>query len=95
MPPMPQPDGLSEIQERVLLAVWKLTGIGQKMVEEDRLKAELSQEPPPDLAEAVDRLHDQSFLDKSVEAGGTNFSLTPLGLAILRKLEEDRLQELK
>ena len=95
MPPMSQPDGLSDLQERVLLAIWKLSSIGQNTVEESKLKAELNQEPPQDLADATDQLHNRGFLDKSTAEGATNFSLTPLGLAILRKLEEDRLQELK
>lgn len=95
MPPMSQPNGLSDLQERVLLAMWKLSGIGQNRVEEDKLKAELNHEPSQDLADAIDQLQKRGFLDKSTGEGATNFSLTPLGLAILRKLEEDRLQELK
>ena len=95
MPPMSQPDGLSDLQERVLLAIWKLSSIGQNTVEESKLKAELDHEPPQDLAGATDQLYKRGFLDKSTAEGATNFSLTPLGLAILRKLEEDRLQELK
>ena len=95
IPSMSQPDGLSDLQERVLLAIWKLSSIGQNTVEESKLKAELNQEPPQDLADATDQLHNRGFLDKSTAEGATNFSLTPLGLAILRKLEEDRLQELK
>ena len=91
---MSQPNGLSELQEKVLLAVWKLTGIGQKMVEESTLKAGLSHEPLPELKEAMDQLRKRGFLYTSVEAAETNFSLTPLGLALLRKLEEDKLQEL-
>ena len=95
MPPMSQPDGLSELQERVLLAVWKLGSIGQKMVEESTLKAELSEEPQPELGQAIDQLRKLGFLDQSDAASGTKFSLTPLGLALLRKIEEDKLQELK
>ncbi len=95
MPPMSQPDSLSDIQERVLLAIWKLGGIAHSTVQEANLKAEMNSEPPQDLAEAIDQLHKQGFLEKNSEESGANFSLTPLGLAILRKLEEDRLQELK
>ncbi len=95
MRPMSQPDGLSDLQERVLLAIWKLSGIGKNRVKEGELKAELNHEPSQDVADAIDQLQQRGFLDKSTGAGATNFSLTPLGLAILRKLEEDRLQELK
>lgn len=97
MPSMSQsPEGLSDLQERVLLALWKLGSTGRNTVEETRLRTELSSETPEAIGAAIDQLHKQGFLSNStLVEGGRRISLTPLGLAILRKLEEDRLQELK
>jgi predicted transcriptional regulator len=47
------------------------------------------------LKSAFGALQAQGFLDATVEGDHSTFSITPLGVAILRKTEEDRLQELK
>jgi hypothetical protein len=89
-------DNLSELQESILLAVWKHKGVGSNRVDEARIKAELAEVPSEDgLKSAFTTLQTQGFLDARVEGGHSTFSLTPLGVAILRKTEEDRLQELK
>jgi DNA-binding MarR family transcriptional regulator len=95
MPSMPQPEDLSELQERMLLAIWKSGSVGRTMIEEGRLKAELGNDPAEAIDEAIEHLHQQGFVSKNQSEGVRHVSLTPLGLAILRKLEEDRLQELK
>ena len=83
---------LSELGERILLAVWKLNGAGKPAVTEHMLKAELS-EVSNDISQELRRLQEQGFI---VRATGENaeFALTPIGLAILRQVEEDKLQEL-
>jgi hypothetical protein len=91
---MPQTNGLSEIQESILLAIWKLRGIGTSAVEVAQLQSELTNDPPEELPVALQLLHSKGFIEIK-EANGKSTSLTPLGLAILRKIEEDRLQELK
>ena len=95
MPPMPQTTGLSDPEERVLLAVWKLRAIGKSKVEASQLQAEMPDRPAQSLSGAIDSLREQGFLENSTIENQRLLSLTPLGLAILRKLEEDRLQELK
>ena len=95
MSPMPQPEGLSDLEERILLAVWKLGGVGKNAVDENKLRTELANETPQNLAGAIETLRNQGFLEATNLHDRTLISLTPLGLAILRKLEEDRLQELK
>jgi DNA-binding MarR family transcriptional regulator len=95
MRPMPEPDILPELEERTLLAIWKLKGVGKNGVEESSLQAELSTETPQNLADAVQALVIKGFIVRGSSGEGRFLSLTPLGLAILRKLEEDRLQELK
>lgn len=95
MPPMPQPNGLPDLEERILLALWKLRGIGKNVVDQNSLQTELSNETPQNLAGAVETLRNQGFLERTSLHDRTLLSLTPLGLAILRKVEEDRLQELK
>jgi DNA-binding MarR family transcriptional regulator len=95
MRPMPEPNILSELEERTLLAIWKLKGIGKNGVEESSLQTELTNETPQNLAAALEALQNQGFIKKANSSDRKFLSLTPLGLAILRKLEEDRLQELK
>ncbi|HUK50385.1 MAG TPA: hypothetical protein VLV18_05065 [Terriglobales bacterium] len=93
---MPESQGLSETQADILLAIWKLRGIGNNKVDEFKVKAEIidtiSEE---DLNSALQTLQSQGFIDAQNNDGRKAFSLTPLGVAILRKSEEDRLQELK
>jgi DNA-binding MarR family transcriptional regulator len=95
MRPMPEPNTLSELKERTLLAIWKLKGIGKNGVEEANLQTELTNETPQNLAAALETLQHQGFILKTNSGDRKFLSLSPLGLAILRKLEEDRLQELK
>lgn len=92
---MPQPESLSDAQEKILLAIWKLKGVSRNGVDEDGLRAELADETPQNLADAIETLRNQGFLEVTIVDGRSILSMTPLGLAILRKLEEDRLQELK
>jgi hypothetical protein len=92
---MPPTDSLSEIQEGILLAVWKLKGLGSNRVEEVRIKGELPNASSDDLKSAFGVLQALGFLEAQVQGEQSTFSLTPLGIAILRKTEEDRLQELK
>ena len=94
--PMPYSNSLSETQENILLAIWKLKGIGNNRVDEITIKSELTNATSEDeLKLAFRTLQDQGFVDAQVAEGHSTFSLTPLGVAILRKTEEDRLQELK
>ena len=86
-------DTLSGIGERILLAIWKLNGLGTRSVTEYVLRAELTG-VADDLLQELQRLEEQGFVVK-IEAGrSTEFTLTPIGLAILRQVEEDKLQEL-
>ena len=87
--------GLSEGGEAVLLAIWKLKGIGTNTVDERQLKAEMAKEPSDDLSSTLQLLETQGFVEIKDEADRKGVSLTPLGVAILRKIEEDKLQELK
>jgi ribosomal protein S19E (S16A) len=87
--------GLSEGGEAVLLAIWKLKGIGTNTVDERQLKAEMAKEPSDGLNLTLQLLETQGFVEIKDEADRKGVSLTPLGVAILRKIEEDKLQELK
>jgi len=84
---------LSELSGKILLSLWKLNGIGPRAIQEQTLKADLKVESELFFHE-TEALTRQGFLDKLTLEGQTSFSLTPLGLAILRQLEEDKLQEL-
>jgi DNA-binding MarR family transcriptional regulator len=92
---MPQTNSLTDLEERILLTIWKLKGIGKNRVPESNLQTELSNETPQNLGGAIEALQNQGFVERRSSTDRTFLSLTPVGLAILRKLEEDRLQELK
>ena len=87
-------DTLSVLSERILLAVWKLNGVGAKSVTEDALRAELS-DLSDGFSQELKTLNDLGFIVRRDNGGQTEFVLTPLGVAILRQIEEDKLQELR
>ena len=84
---------LSELSEKILLSLWRLNGIGPRAIREQILKADLKVESEQ-IFQETEVLTRLGFLDKLTLEGQTSFSLTSLGLAILRQLEEDKLQEL-
>jgi RIO-like serine/threonine protein kinase len=87
-------DSLTPLAERILLTVWKLNAIGARFVNEDSVRAELSV-AIDELTKEIQNLRTQGFLSKTTINEKTSISLTALGLAILRQIEEDKLQELK
>jgi len=96
VPAMPFPEGISEVQERILQGLWKLKGIGNNPIEEETLRKGLTAEPHQgNWTNQVESLHKQGFLLAASKDGRNCLALTPLGVAILRKIEEDRLQELE
>ena len=86
-------DTLSVLGARILLTVWKLKGVGEKSVTEEALIEEL-----PDrnngFSQELKGLQELGFVTKININGKDGVALTPLGLAILRQIEEDKLQEL-
>jgi hypothetical protein len=94
MPTMP-PQTLSDLGERILLALWRLRGIGNKYVKQEILRADLGVESDQSWVGEIANLQTQGFLTSTSLDGQDALSLAPLGLAILRQIEEDRLQELK
>ena len=87
---------LSELEERVLRALWKLRGIGKNHVREEAVRADLAMAGlDTGCIKEVANLHDRGLLQSVTIEGEKEISLTPLGLSLLRKIEEDRLEELK
>ena len=86
--------GLPALSEKILSTVWKLNSTGQKAVPEDTVRAELSA-TNDEFANEAEMLQKQGFLNRSKVNEKPSLSLTPLGLAILRQIEEDNLEELK
>jgi len=78
----------------VLFAIWKLKGMGTNPVTEDQLKTQITNTPAESLPPALTLLQAQGFVQIDNDGGRKTISITPLGLAILRKVEEDRLQEI-
>jgi DNA-binding MarR family transcriptional regulator len=88
-------NGLSEGGQALLLAIWKQGGIGTNAADERQVTAEMAKSPSEDLTATLQLLEAQGFIEIKDQGDHKGFSLTPLGLAILRKIEEDKLQELK
>jgi len=86
--------GLPALSEKILSTVWKLNSTGQKAVPEDTVRLELSV-AIDDFVKETEMLHKQGFLSRLKVDEKPSLSLTPLGLAILRQIEEDNLEELK
>jgi hypothetical protein len=87
---------LSELEETVLLTLWKLGGIGRNHVREETLRADLAKAGfESGCIGEMASLHDQGFLESVTVQDGKEISLTPLGLSLLRQIEEDKLEELK
>jgi len=95
MPAMSFPEGITALQERILRSLWKLRGIGKDPIKEETLRADLSPSSPNNWTDDVTYLQNQGFVEAISRNGHNLLSLTALGLSILRKIEEDRLQELK
>jgi hypothetical protein len=96
MPDMSSINKLTESEERILLALWKLKGIGKNHIREDSLKADLAAGASDEhLTNEIMNMQSQGFLETVTVDEQNTISLTPLGLAILRQIEEDKLQELK
>lgn len=87
---------LTELEERILLTLWKLKGVGKDRVKEDTLRTDPTLEATNALLkDEIEKLLTQGFLETASVDDHSAISLTPLGLAILRQIEEDKLQELK
>ena len=92
---MPSENGLSEPQQTVLFAIWKLRGIGSSTVSETQLKTQVADQPLEIVTSTLTQLQSLGFIAINPKGDQKNISITPLGAAILRKVEEDRLQEIK
>ena len=93
---MPSSSALTEFEERILLTLWRLKGIGRDYVGEDSLRTDPTLEANYDLLkDELKKLRSKGFLEISAADDHDAVSLTPLGLAILRQIQEDKLQELK
>ena len=96
IPNMSSSDTLTEFEERILLTLWKLKGIGKDHVREDSLRTDPTLETTDDLLkDMIEKLRTRGFLETATADDHNAISLTSLGLAILRQIEEDKLQELK
>ena len=93
---MPPESKLTELGEKILVALWKMKGIGRSGVKEEALRAELATAGALEgLSGEIASLHAQGFLQATFSEGNNLVSLTALGLAVLRQIEEDKLEELK
>ena len=90
---MPVP-GLPALSEKVVSTLWKMNARGQKPVPEQALRAELSL-TVDEFAKEMERLRNQGFLSNVKVNEIPSISLTPLGVAILRQIEEENLEEIE
>jgi hypothetical protein len=89
------PQALSDLGEQILLSIWKLGGVGSKFIQQENLRANLKIDSDQTWVGEIANLQTLGFLTSTDQAGQETLSLTPFGLAILRQIEEDKLQELK
>jgi len=85
---------LPALSEKILSTLWKMNASGQKSVLEQRVRAELSF-TTDEFAKEVERLLAQGFLSNVTVNDVQSLSLTSLGVAILRQIEEDNLEEIE
>ncbi|HKM78155.1 MAG TPA: hypothetical protein VJZ03_03690 [Candidatus Bathyarchaeia archaeon] len=88
------PESLSPLAEKILATVWKLNALSNRAVSEGRVKTDLAI-AQDELTAETQKLQTQGFLSRLKVGEEVSLSLTHLGLAILRQIEEDNLQELK
>ena len=86
---------LSDQSERILLELWRKHGVGKNSVREDDLRTEMGRQENDGWEKDLEQLQTQGFLERTTRDADTVLSLTSLGLAVLRQVEEDKLQELK
>lgn len=84
---------LSPLAVKILARVWRDNAIGDRSIAESKVKEELSVAQDEWVSE-TQILQNGGFLT-ILKGSETSLSLTPLGLAILRQIEEDNLQELR
>ena len=87
-------ESLPLFSEKILSTVWKMNTAGQKAVPEDTVKDELSISND-EFTKWVEMLQKQGFLSRVKVNEKPSLFLTPLGIAILRQIVEDSLEELK
>ena len=87
-------ESLPALSEKILSTVWKMNLSGQKAVPEQTLLAQLSI-AADEFAIEMERLRNQGFLSSVKVNEIPSLSLTPLGVAILRQIEEENLEEIK
>ena len=86
---------LPNAQENILLALWKLGAIGGKQVSASEVKAVIpTEDSSKGFTENIDDLSRQGLLETYATDDDRTYSLTAIGLALLRQIQEDRLQEL-
>lgn len=73
-----------------------MKGIGKHGVRQNVVLADITKNNASlTLEEDITRLQELGFVEIAVLDGQASLSLTPLGISLLRQIEEDRLEELK
>lgn len=89
------PQALSDLGEQILLTIWRLRGDGSKIIQQENLRADLKIDSDQTWVGEIANLQTLGFLASTNQDNQNALSLTPLGLSVLRQIEEDKLQELK
>jgi len=92
---MPSP-GFSETEQKILFTIWSMKGVGKNSVRQDAVLRRITKTNEPlTLEKNIERLQKLGFVEVVVLDGQNGLSLTPLGISLLRQIEEDQLEELK
>jgi hypothetical protein len=85
-------DGLPLQKRQILLSMWKARAIGNKTISLRDLKAKLAEEVKPNYVSWMKNLKGKLFIEISRRGKDDVASITPLGLAFIRQIQDDDLK---
>jgi DNA-binding MarR family transcriptional regulator len=92
MQPPPTEDDLSPQKRQILLYMWKSGAVGDRTIRLRNLKARLSDDVRSNYVSNLKDLESRLFIRISRGDCEESASLTPLGLAYIRQVQDDNLR---
>lgn len=92
MQPAPTEDDLSPQKRQILLYMWKAGAVGEKAIALRNLKTRLPDAAKSNYVSYLKDLESRLFIRISRGDHEDSVSLTPLGLAYIRQIQDDNLR---
>jgi DNA-binding MarR family transcriptional regulator len=92
--PAPMTSDLSNKQISILQALWELRALGTHRVSLQQITSRLSEPLSPDIAEQLQDLENQGLITRSDPSDPEPYSLSLLGTACVRQLQDKELSDL-